>query len=124
MSRYSGIVRRRVKAFSVTIDAWSEISKSFANAVGMICSVAIAANGNTQFAGTAMTAVCFRSPRGDTDSSELVLLNDKQKETTFKLDSSTKKEGTINKGAHVTVYYKNQNHERIATEIKVEPKKS
>ena len=57
-------------------------------------------------------------------SSELVLLNDKQKETTFKLDSSTKKEGTINKGAHVTVYYKNQNHERIATEIKVEAKKS
>ena len=60
-------------------------------------------------------------------SSELVLshtVKGKQEETTFKLDSSTKKEGTIDKGAHVAVYYKDQNHERIATEIKAEPKKS
>jgi hypothetical protein len=59
--------------------------------------------------------------------SELVLartVNGKQEETTFKLDSNTKKEGTIDKGAHVAVYYKDQNHERIATEIKVEAKKS
>jgi hypothetical protein len=60
-------------------------------------------------------------------SSELVLshtVKGKQEETTFKVDSSTKKEGTIDKGAHVAVYYKDQNHERIATEIKAEPKKS
>ena len=60
-------------------------------------------------------------------SSELVLshtVKGKQEETTFKLDSSTKKEGTIDKGAHVAVYYKDQNHERIATDVKAEPKKS
>jgi hypothetical protein len=60
-------------------------------------------------------------------SSELVLahtVKGKQEQTTFKLDSSTKKEGTIDKGAHVAVYYKDQNSERIATEIKAEPKKS
>jgi len=60
-------------------------------------------------------------------SSELVLshsVRGKQEETTFKLDSSTKKEGTIDKGTHVAVYYKDQNHERIATEIKAEVKKS
>ena len=60
-------------------------------------------------------------------SSELVLahtVKGKQEESTFKLDSSTKKEGTIDKGTHVAVYYKDQNHERMATEIKAEPKKS
>lgn len=60
-------------------------------------------------------------------SSELVLshmVKGKQEETTFKLDSSTKKEGTIDKGAHVAVYYKDQDHERVATEVKAEPKKS
>ena len=53
-------------------------------------------------------------------SSELVLahtVNGKQEQTTFKLDSSTKKEGAIEKGANVAVYYKDQNHERIATQI-------
>jgi predicted RNA-binding protein (virulence factor B family) len=60
-------------------------------------------------------------------SSELVLsrsVKGKQEETTFKLESTTKKEGAIDKGAHVAVYYKDQNHERIATEVKAEPKKS
>jgi hypothetical protein len=53
-------------------------------------------------------------------SSELVLahtVNGTQAQTTFKLDSSTKKEGAIDKGAKVAVYYKDQNHERIATQI-------
>jgi len=53
-------------------------------------------------------------------SSELVLsrsVQGKQEQTTFKLDSSTKKEGAIEKGANVAVYYKDQNHERIATQI-------
>jgi hypothetical protein len=58
-------------------------------------------------------------------SSELVLshtVKGKQEETTYKLDSSTKKEGTIEKGTHVAVYFKDQNHQRIATEVKAEPK--
>lgn len=59
--------------------------------------------------------------------SELVLshsVRGKHEETTFKLDPSTKKEGTIDKGARVAVYYRSQNNERVATEIKAEPKKS
>jgi hypothetical protein len=54
-------------------------------------------------------------------SSELVLshtVKGKQEETTFKVESSTKKEGKIDQGAHVAVYYRDQNHERIATEVK------
>jgi hypothetical protein len=64
---------------------------------------------------------------GSLTGSQLVLehmVKGKQEETTFKLDSSTKKEGAIDKGARVAVYFKDQNHERIATEIKAEPKKS
>jgi hypothetical protein len=60
-------------------------------------------------------------------SSELVLsrtVKGKQEQTTFKLDSSTKTEGKIDQGTHVAVYYKDQNHERNATEVKAEPKKS
>jgi hypothetical protein len=60
-------------------------------------------------------------------NSDLVLAHTykgKQESTTFKMDSNTKKEGTIEKGARVAVYFKDQNHERVATEVKAEPKKS
>jgi hypothetical protein len=48
----------------------------------------------------------------------------KQAHTTFKLDPSTKKEGTLEKGSHVLVYFKDINKQRIATEVKLEPSKS
>jgi hypothetical protein len=54
-------------------------------------------------------------------STELVLWNNvkgTQAETTFTLNSETKTDGEIGTGAHVAVYYKNQNHERVATEIR------
>jgi hypothetical protein len=60
-------------------------------------------------------------------SSELVLAHDvngTQEETTYKMEPSTKREGTIAKGTYVTLYYKDQNHERMATEVKAEHKKS
>ena len=47
-----------------------------------------------------------------------------QEETTYKMEPSTKREGTIAKGTYVTLYYKDQNHERMATEVKAEHKKS
>jgi hypothetical protein len=60
-------------------------------------------------------------------NSEMVLthtVKGKQEKTTFKLDANTKKEGAIDKGTHVLVYFKDQNHERIVTEVKAEPTKS
>jgi hypothetical protein len=42
----------------------------------------------------------------------------KTENVTFKLDPSTKQVGTIDKGAHVEVYYKNENGEHVATEVK------
>ena len=60
-------------------------------------------------------------------NSDLVLAHTykgKQESTTFKMDANTKKEGTIDKGARVAVYFKDENHERIATKVKAEPKKS
>jgi hypothetical protein len=60
-------------------------------------------------------------------NSDLVLSHTykgKEESTTFKMDSNTKKEGTIDKGARVAVYFTDQNHERIATKVKAEPKKS
>jgi ABC-type enterochelin transport system substrate-binding protein len=59
--------------------------------------------------------------------SELVLTHDVngiQEDTAFKLDPSTKKEGAIAEGVYVTLYYKTQNKERIATEVKADRRKS
>ena len=60
-------------------------------------------------------------------TSDLVLSHEykgKTESTKFMLDPSTKKEGTIDKGAKVEVYYKTENHQHIATEVKAESKKS
>jgi hypothetical protein len=60
-------------------------------------------------------------------SSELVLTHDAngtQEESTFLLNSQTKTDGEIETGAHVSVCYKNQNHERVVTEIKAQGEKS
>ena len=60
-------------------------------------------------------------------ASDLILshkYNGKQESTTFMLNPSTKKQGTIDKGARVEVYYKFENHQRIATEVKSEGTKS
>jgi len=42
----------------------------------------------------------------------------KERKTTFTLDSSTKKEGDVEKGDRVMVYYHFQNGHRVATELK------
>jgi hypothetical protein len=42
----------------------------------------------------------------------------KTENMTFKIDPSTKQVGTVDKGAHVMVYYKNENGEHVATEVK------
>jgi hypothetical protein len=60
-------------------------------------------------------------------NSDLVLSHEykgKAESTKFMLDPSTKKEGAIDKGARVEVYYKTENHQHVATEIKAEAKKS
>ncbi len=43
----------------------------------------------------------------------------KQEKTAFTLDSSTKKEGNVAQGEHVTVYYRLEKGQRIATDLKV-----
>lgn len=50
--------------------------------------------------------------------------NNKQENVTFMLEPSTKKTGTIDKGTHVEVYYKTQNNQHVATEVKAEAAKS
>ena len=60
-------------------------------------------------------------------STELVLshnVKSMHEETTFTLNSETKTDGEIETGAHVAVYYENQNHERVVTEIKAIAEKS
>lgn len=59
--------------------------------------------------------------------SDLVLAHEwkgKKEETKFVLDSTTKKEGDITKGAHATISYEMQNKERKATNVKVVAMKS
>jgi hypothetical protein len=54
-------------------------------------------------------------------SNELVLdhtWKGKQEKTKFTLDSSTKKQGNIQQGDHVVVYYHLEKRQRIATELK------
>jgi hypothetical protein len=48
----------------------------------------------------------------------------KEEKTTFTLDSSTKKEGNIEQGEHVVVYYHVENGQRIATELKASESKA
>jgi hypothetical protein len=48
----------------------------------------------------------------------------KSEETKFALDSQTKKEGTLAKGSEATVAYHFQNHQRMATDVKVSQMKS
>jgi translation elongation factor P/translation initiation factor 5A len=52
---------------------------------------------------------------------ELVLAHKwrgKEEKAKFTLDSSTKKEGSIAQGGHVTVYYHFEDGQRVATELK------
>jgi hypothetical protein len=42
----------------------------------------------------------------------------KEEKTKFKMDSDTKKEGSVDKGDHVMVYYRFEKGQRIATELK------
>jgi hypothetical protein len=60
-------------------------------------------------------------------SSDLMLSHirkGKTETTTFKIDPSTKQIGTIDKGANVVVYYKNENGEHVATEVKARKTKA
>ena len=43
----------------------------------------------------------------------------KDENSTFMLNSTTKKEGNLDKGAMAVVYYEVKNNQRIATEVKV-----
>lgn len=47
----------------------------------------------------------------------------KEEKTTFMLDSNTKKDGTIGQGKAVTVYFRHEKGERLATEIKLSENK-
>jgi hypothetical protein len=93
--------------------------------------VALAAQSSTQSTANKTTTAtsAIHEEVGTVSSisnSELVLshmVKGKEENTTFKLDTMTKKDGKIDKGAHVAVSYKDENHERVATEVKVEAKK-
>lgn len=54
----------------------------------------------------------------DTDLTVTHTVKGKTESLAFKLDSSTKKVGTIDKGSHVEVYYKLENGDNVATEVK------
>lgn len=43
----------------------------------------------------------------------------KDENSTFMLNSTTKKEGNLDKGAMAVVYYEIKNNQKIATEVKV-----
>lgn len=54
----------------------------------------------------------------DTDLTLTHMYKGKTETSTFKLDPDTKKMGTIDQGSRVVVYYKNENGEHIATEVR------
>jgi hypothetical protein len=73
---------------------------------------------------SSMTKVKVHHEWGVVDSmtdTDLVLTHTykgKTENVTFKLDPNTKKVGTVDKGSHVEVYYKMENGEHVATEVK------
>lgn len=60
----------------------------------------------------------------DADLTVIHTYKGKKQDLAFKLDSSTKKVGTIDKGSHVEVYYKLENGDNVATEIKAAKSKT
>jgi hypothetical protein len=46
--------------------------------------------------------------------------NGKQEESTFVINSSTKKEGSLAKGDLATVYYQTSNKRNVATDVKID----
>jgi hypothetical protein len=60
----------------------------------------------------------------DTDLTLTHTYKGKTEQMTFKLDPNTKKLGDVDKGSHVEVYYKNENGEHVATEVKARKSKS
>jgi hypothetical protein len=107
-----------------------KVSKSLVVGTLLSGTLALAAGGAALATQTSSTTPKTHEEIGTISSmtnSDLVLshlVKGKQEDTTFKMDSNTKKEGTIDKGARVAVYFKDENHQRIATDIKAEPKKS
>jgi hypothetical protein len=79
---------------------------------------------------TSNAQATIHSEVGTVDSmtnSDLVLAHNykgKTHDVNFVLNSNTKKDGTITKGERVRVYFKNQNNQHIATEVKAAPTKS
>lgn len=100
-----------------------------AAAVLLLGGITLAAPANTQQAtatnnGSSMTKTSTHHERGvvesmtDTDLTLTHMYKGKTETSTFKLDPSTKKMGTIDKGSHVEVFYKNENGEHVATEVR------
>lgn len=54
----------------------------------------------------------------DTDLTLTHMYKGKTETSTFKLDPDTKKMGTIDQGSRVVVYFKNENGEHVATEVR------
>lgn len=79
---------------------------------------------------TSTTTITVHHEMGTVDSitnSELVLTHEykgKTENTKFMMDANTKKDGTINKGDRVEVFYHAQNKQRILSEVKPESKHS
>jgi hypothetical protein len=49
--------------------------------------------------------------------------NGKAEDSSFIMNSNTKKEGSIAKGEQATVYYQTNNKQNIATDVRVNPAK-
>ncbi|HTU36219.1 MAG TPA: hypothetical protein VMF66_20640 [Candidatus Acidoferrum sp.] len=60
----------------------------------------------------------------DTDLTLTHMYKGKTETSTFKLDPNTKKMGTIDQGSRVEVFYKNENGDHIATEVKMAKSKT
>jgi len=95
------------------------MKKVVAVMTGMLLLMAVAA-----FAQAPKTKVTTASATGtitSVDEGKLVLshkVKGKDETTTFILNADTKKEGDLKPGARVTVHYKVENNQNIATQVK------
>jgi hypothetical protein len=61
------------------------------------------------------------------DNNQVVInekVNGKEQPMTFKLDSSTKKAGSLTAGSMVTIHYRTQNNQNVATSVRERGAKS
>ena len=93
----------------------------------VMASPSTATNSNANAANSTTTTHHLMGTISSINSSDIVVSHQYKgstKDSTFVLNSATKKEGTLAKGDRATIYYQVNNKRNVATDVKANPPKN